>query len=377
MEDFNGMGEPKKVLFITAPIGSGHIRAAEAIKKSLTDLQPGIDAKIVNIFDFISFALGNAILKSYLKVLKYIPKAYGMAYGLGNTNKLALIGREFVSRYMSARMENFLMKYDPSAIVCTHATPAGMVAQLAKQGKLRIPSIAAITDFTVHRLWVYPEIDYYFVAHEGMRDMLADWGVTYSKSCAVGIPVDKEFSEICPGQRGINVDDESLKTILIMGGGAGVFPMDRIILACDQLNVNFRIFAVTGNNKSMFKRLCELQPRLNHQTEVFGFVNNVHELMATSDLLISKPGGMTIAEAACVGLPMIIFKPIPGQEEANTRYLEEKKAAIKAESLQDIEKLMQRLLQQSHELTLLKQNARRLSNPAAAQQIAEYILTNI
>ncbi|MPM44819.1 Processive diacylglycerol beta-glucosyltransferase [bioreactor metagenome] len=374
------MREPKKVLFVTAPIGSGHMRAAQAIMTRLESMRPDIDTKMANIFDFISPVLGDTILKGYLKVLEHFPLAYGIAYGWGNTNKAALLGREIISRYMSARMENFLINYSPAAVVCTHATPAGMVAQLAKSGKLGIPSIAAVTDFTVHRLWVYPELDYYFVAHTEMCDDLARWGVPPEKSQAVGIPVDRAFSAL-PCKEEIMTKlhlDKGLKTVLIMGGGAGVFPMDKIVLACNQIDAPFQMIVVAGNNKKMYKRLIENRTGLNHPIKVLGFIDNVHELMAVSDILISKPGGMTTAEAACRGLPKIIFRPIPGQEEANTRYLESKKAAIKADSPMDVQVFLKRLLaDQPQELLELKQNALKLGQPEAADLIARHILSKI
>lgn len=374
------MSEPKKVLFVTAPIGSGHMRAAQAIMKRLQSMRPDINVRMANIFDFISPVLGDTILKGYLKILEYFPLAYGMAYGWGNTNKAALLGREVISRYMSARMERFLINYAPDAVVCTHATPAGMVAQLVKSGKLGVPSIAAVTDFTVHRLWIYPELDYYFVAHTEMRNDLARWGVPYEKSQAVGIPVDKAFSAL-PCKEEILTElhmDKMLKTVLIMGGGAGVFPMDKIVSACNQIDASFQIIVVAGNNKKMYKRLIQNQTGFRRPVKIVGFVDNVHELMAVSDILISKPGGLTVAEAACRGLPMIIFNPIPGQEEANTRYLEDKGAAVKADSPRDVQLLIKRLLvDQPQELAELKQNAYQLGQPEAANVIAKHILLKI
>ncbi|NLP42381.1 MAG: glycosyltransferase [Veillonellaceae bacterium] len=374
------MREPKKVLFITAPIGSGHMRAAQAIMKKLESLSPGVDTKMANIFDFISPVLGDTILKGYLKVLEHFPLAYGMAYGWGNTNKAALLGREIVSRYISSRMERFLVNYAPDAIVCTHATPAGMISHLARNGKVGVPSIAAVTDFTVHRLWAYPELDYYFVAHTKMRDDLAKWGISHERSQAIGIPVDQVFSALpCKEEILTKLEmDKTLKTVLIMGGGAGVFPMDRIVSACNQVDASFQMIVVAGNNKKMYKRLINNQVGFRCPIKIFGFVDNIHELMAVADILISKPGGMTAAEAACRGLPMVIFRPIPGQEEANTRYLENKKAAIKANSPHDVQVLLKRLLvEQPQELTELKQNMYKLGHPEAADTIARYILAKI
>lgn len=373
------MNEPRKVLFVTAPIGSGHMRAAQAVMKAIERLRPDVETRMANIFDFINPSIGRVILNSYLKVLEYFPQAYGMAYGWGNTNRLALFGRELISGYMAARMESFIAKYSPTTVVCTHATPAGMVAQLVKDHKLNIPSIAVVTDYTVHRLWVYPEVDYYFVAHSKMQEDLAHWGVPHTRSQAVGIPVDRNFlvtSDRAKILNGLQLDYR-MKTLLIMGGGAGVVPMDRIVSACDEVDAQFQIITVAGNNHSMYRKIASLQGNSRHRIKALGFVNNVHELMAASDLLISKPGGMTSAEAVCRGLPMIIFKPIPGQEEANTQYLVNQKAAIKADTLGQLQGLLNKLfVDRSSELGTLKENAFRLGQPQAAEIIASHILAN-
>lgn len=371
------MSKLARVLFITAPIGSGHIRAAQAISKAVHEQSPQADTFIANIFDFINPAIGGAILKVYLKILEYFPQAYGMAYGWGNSNKLALLGREYISRYMAGKMRNFIDKYSPSVIVCTHATPAGMVAQLIKEQQLDVPSFAAVTDFTVHRLWIYPELDYYFVANSGMQKVLSGCGVSEKKSQAVGIPVDATFASNQDRSsilRTLNLN-KNQKIILIMGGGAGVFPLENIALACDEIDIELQIVVVAGKNTVMYKKLLDLKPKFRHSLTVLGFVDNIHELMTISDVLISKPGGMTSAEALCKGLPMIIYKPIPGQEAANTKYLLEHNAALAVESISQVKAVLTNLLIKSPELLRdLHHNALQIGKPNAADIIARHIL---
>ena len=188
------MTAPIKVLLVSAPIGSGHTRAAQAIGMAIKEQNPNADIRIASIFDFFYPLLGQAILKIYLRILDIFPQAYGLAYSWGNTSSWALWGREIINRYLAGRMYRFIMNYTPNIIVCTHATPAGLVACLAKAGKLPVPSVAVITDFVVHRLWVYPEIGRYFVAHRALQDYLADQGIDYSRSQVVGIPVAGVFS---------------------------------------------------------------------------------------------------------------------------------------------------------------------------------------
>lgn len=374
------MSKQSKVLFITAPIGSGHIRAAQAISKAVREQNSQVETFVANIFDFISPSIGSVILRFYLKVLKYFPKAYGMAYGWGNSNKLALLGREYINSYMAEKISNFIEKYSPSVIVCTHATPAGMIAQLVKKQRINIPSYAVVTDFTIHRLWIYPELDCYFVANLGIQSILSKHGIPKHKSVTVGIPIDLAFNSSTDRNCILKVLNlkEDTKTIMIMGGGAGVLPLDKIALACDDISADLQIVVVTGNNEAIYKKMVDLKPKFRHSLTVLGFINNVHELMAVADVLISKPGGMTSAEALCRGLPMIIYKPIPGQEEVNTRYLVEQAVALRADSLEQVKELLETVIMKQPELlNTLRQKALSIGNPNASNIIASHILASL
>jgi processive 1,2-diacylglycerol beta-glucosyltransferase len=369
-----------KVLFISAPVGAGHIQAAKSVSAAMCRQYNDVETKIANVFDFFNPYLGNNILRIYLKILKIFPQLYGMMYGWGNESKFALFCRQVVSRFLSQRMENYIMEYNPSVIVCTHATPAGLVAYLMKQKKLSIPVIVIVTDYVVHRLWVYSEIKHYIVANENMRDYLAKCGVPYACTEVMGIPVDEKFSCKPDKQKIISKLQFSnhIKTILIMGGGAGILPMDEIVLHCERMNIPLQIIVVTGNNKSMYKKVLNLQLSLHIKVQVLGYVDYVHELMAISDLIISKPGGMTSAESLCSGVPILIYRPIPGQEEANTKYLVENDVALRAECLQDMQLILKNLfVDHPEELAILQQNALRLAQPMSASNIAKYIFSKV
>jgi len=365
-----------KILFISAPVGAGHIKAAQAVSSALCKHNIEIETKMANVFDFFSPAIGQSILKVYLKILELFPQLYGMAYSWGNESKLALAGRKIISGYLARRMEKYILEYNPAVIVCTHATPAGLVAHLLKNKKVNMTVVAVVTDFVVHRLWIYPEIHHYIVANAAMREFLVKYGIKNNNIEVMGIPVDEKFS-ILPDKQQIVRELQfkpNVKTILIMGGGGGMLPMDDIVLCCEKIDIELQIIVVTGNNKSIYNKLVNLQPRLRNAVRILGYVNNINELMAVSDLIISKPGGMTCAETLCRGLPMVIYRPIPGQEEANTNYLVKCQAAVRADSLEEIQMIIKKLfIEQPEELIPLQQHALRISEPMSAYKIAEYI----
>jgi len=368
--------EQKKVLFISAPIGAGHIRAAQAVANALQEIDPTIQTQLANVFDFFNPRLGKGILKVYLKLLATFPQAYGAMYGWGNDSSLALFGRRQVSRYLAHKMRNYILKYNPSAIVCTHATPAGLIAHLCRQSGLKVPTFAIVTDFVVHRLWVYPEISRYYVADETLRNFLDQHGVVPERTHAFGIPVDASFTTTVARDHVLQRLDLPAdgKNVLIMGGGAGILPMADILRECDSSDAPLRFIAVTGRNRKLFHELSVLQKRLSHPLRVLGFVNNIHELMSCADVLLSKPGGMTSAEALASGLPMVIFKPLPGQEEANTRFLTERQYAMRADTTQAVRMQLEKLVSSSQHLEKMRRHVFQAGKNQAAKEIASHII---
>jgi processive 1,2-diacylglycerol beta-glucosyltransferase len=370
-----------KVLFVTAPIGAGHVRAAQAVGAALRRLAPGVATEYADVFAFLSPRLGRLILGGYLKVLDVFPQAYGAAYSWGNSSRVALAGRSAVSGWLAGRMAGYLAASRPDAIVVTHATPAGLVSHLAARGGITVPTMAVVTDFTVHRLWVYPELGTYCVADEGMRAFLAAAGVPQARSVATGIPVDGRFAaagdrEAARAALGLRPD---VPVVLVMGGGAGVMPMAAIVAALEALELPLEVVAVAGRNEALRGQLAALAGNLRHcRLTALGFVDNVDVLMAAADVLVSKPGGMTAAEALARGLPMVIFRPIPGVEEANTAFLTAGGAARRAETAAGLAAAVGGLLTtQAAELAAMRTAALALGRPGAAELAARLVLERL
>lgn len=369
----------RKILFFSAPIGAGHTRAAQAVRTAMLRQDPDAEVKIANIFDFFSPMVGQLILKIYLTILLLFPPAYGLMYRWGNKDVSASLISQIINWFLASRMHRLILEYRPDAIVCTHATPAGLAAYLAKYHGMKVPITAVITDYAVHRLWVYPEMERYFVANSSLCTVLEGYGIERSRVDSVGIPVEQAFGSTYSRERvcqqlGLAADK---KTLLVMGGGAGVLPMDEIILLCNELEEPLQIMVVTGNNRVMYNKIESLKPSLKCTLRLFGYVNNIHELMGAADLLISKPGGLTASEALCAGLPILVYKPIPGQEEANTAYLINHGVAVRADSLDEIRTHLLNLLDDTDTLAYMGRQAVALGRPQAADTIAATIFSQV
>ncbi|KYZ77308.1 hypothetical protein AXX12_04035 [Anaerosporomusa subterranea] len=363
-----------KILIISAPIGSGHVRAGQAVGAALQSIDPATNVVYANVFDFFPSFIGNSVLNTYLKILAIFPQAYGMAYGWGNTSRLALVGRNIISRFLAKQMLTYIKSLEPDVVVCTHATPAGLVADLLRRGELTSPGVAIVTDFVVHRLWIYPEITHYCVANQELRQELTANGIPLQRSTASGIPVAAGFadSNTIATVKDLSLDCD-LPTIMIMGGGAGLLPMEDIIRALNSLERRIQIVAICGSNRKMSRCLSKLASSIKHQLIVYGFVENIAELMAVSDLLVTKPGGMTSAEAMCCGLPLIIYRPIPGQEEENAKRLIQQGSALQANTPDALTATVGMLLTERGRLTQMHQRSLAMARPDAAEVAAHVI----
>jgi processive 1,2-diacylglycerol beta-glucosyltransferase len=258
-------------------------------------------------------------------------------------------------------------------VIVTEIGAAEIAALGRREGWFNAPILAVQTDFQTEPPWVQSEIDVYCVASEEARGQLIGWGVLPNRVLLCGIPVDPAFA--------LPFDRHELKqalgldprrpVVLVMGGGKGPVPLDRVVSSLELCNAPMQVLAVAGHDRFLRQRMEALRGRLAMDLHLFGWTENVPELMAVSDLLITKPGGLTVAEAMAAGLPMILTHPIPGPEERHVRYLGQTGVALHAETLDDIPRLTSRLLSSPGELEEIRRRAREWSRPDAAHAIAQ------
>jgi processive 1,2-diacylglycerol beta-glucosyltransferase len=191
-----------------------------------------------------------------------------------------------------------------------------------------------------------------------------------------GIPVGERFSQ--PVDKAAVYEKLALQpglpVILVMGGSLGLGPMKSVIRKLNKLPQPFNIVAVTGKNEELKERLARRGPKLRHPTKVFGFVDNVHELMDVAELVVTKPGGITTAECLVKRLPMIIINPIPGQEAKNTEFLLSQGVAVEARDASDVMLFVDEFLRNPEELRRMRDAARLFGRPQAALHAALDIL---
>jgi len=358
-----------RILVFYVTKNSGHYRAAQAIELALKKKFNDISVFSLDCFKYINPILSKIIYSSYLSLLKTKPELWEYLYDNPNVVKKVQKYKEILHRYNSFKLNSIIKEYQPHAIVCTQAFPCGLVADSKNSFLKNMPLIAVLTDYYPHSFWLYSEVDVYVVASEESRNRLIKEGIPENKINIFGIPIDPQFFDGRKDKKSmyqqLNLYD-NLPTILIMSGSQGVGPLKSLVFSIDQLNLDFQVIMTTGVNESLNKYLQRKKRRLKHKFQIFGYVDNIDELMHISNILVTKPGGLTTAEAISKELPIVIFNPIPGQEKNNTKYLLDRGIALKADNPQEIAILVKELLTNKDKYSqmkkLLKDN--KPSNPA-------------
>lgn len=374
----------KKVLILSVSVGAGHMRTAEALQKALAMLYPKAEAVILDTFRYASPFLEKVVLGTYMEILKMTPVIYGYLYRQSERGQpLSGRGKQEFNRLLNIlaapKLEEYIRSFQPEAIVCTHPFPLGIVCRLKEKNLFKGPIFAAITDFTVHSFWIFPGVDCYFVGSEALVPQYEDFGISSQRVGVTGIPIDPVFKasydkEALKRELGL---DHGLPVILIMGGGLGMGPLQAAVKALGSSQQGrCQLVVVAGTNDSLREKLIKIAPCLPCPVKVFGFVDNTHQLMAVSDLMVGKAGGLTCAEAMAMGLPLLIVDPLPGQEERNSDFIVSMGAGIRVRE-KDLATVAGSFLAEPRSLEGLAAAAASLGKPGAALDavkiIADYV----
>jgi processive 1,2-diacylglycerol beta-glucosyltransferase len=368
-----------KVLILHASAGAGHKRAAEALAKAFALEDKNAEVIVRDILDFTSPVFRKTYGKGYLDIVRKAPELWGFMFA--RSDKKAQLPshkkiRAIFNEMNAGAFIKFCKECNADIVVCTHFMPLEILARKFGRRWRDVPLYCVVTDFAVHSLWVVQNVDCYYVATEDARRQLIRKGQPAEKIRIAGIPVDPVFSQCdTPENARRKLDiDPGISTILLLSGGFGVGPMAELIRSFGQVDVNCQLLIVAGANEKLRKEAIAAASGLKIPAKVFGFVNNIHELMDASDIVISKPGGLTTSEVLAKGKPMIVIDPIPGQEQRNCEYLLEAGAAVRLYESEDAPYKVQTIMADPARLMRMQMNAREISHPNAAREIVRDIL---
>lgn len=363
----------KKVLIVAASIGSGHMQAAKAIGDEFLRKDPGVSINIIDFMDQES-SLGHLIKEIYLNMIDYVPNAYDLLYRYSQETRYGSNAKSLLALIMKRRMRKLYQKYQPDLIVFTHPFPCCAAGYLKANGQLAKPLAAVITDFSFHQMWLHSAIDSYFVANNEIKEELVHNGIAANCIHVTGIPIAAKFAEaINPVLRRI----PEIPTILIMGGGLGLGAVEEAVINLLQAERQLKIIVLTGKNNNLLKKILDLRPDNFHQVIGIGYTERVHEIMSTATFLITKPGGLTCSEALAMNLPMLLLKPLPGQEEENADYLVHQGVALRIGNVSSIAGITDSLLAEQGILNLMHQRAQKIKKVDAAGTVTNILMENL
>ena len=344
----------KKILLMYISNISGHHSATLAIEQAINTLNPKLNILNINGFRYAYPIMEKVINTIYMGVINKCPHIWDFLYDNPSVvNKINGI-KEYINRKNRDKIDRLIRAENCRVVICSQAFPCGMVADYKKFYCSDLKLIAVITDFIPHSYWVYDEIDFYIVGSVEAKETLLNKGVREEKIKLFGIPIDPKFSRelnkiIVADELKINLDKP---VVLIMGGSHGIGPIKNLASALDDSDINAKFLIVTGANKKLFNWLK--QKIFKKDIAIYGYTDSIDKLMTVADVLITKPGGITIAEALAKNLPMLIIRPIPGQEQNNANFLLKYGAAEKVENIRDTVGKLRLILNNKNELNLIK-----------------------
>ncbi|MBR2215673.1 MAG: glycosyltransferase [Selenomonadaceae bacterium] len=365
----------KKILIMTASIGSGHIKAAEALEEELASL-PEVEATRVDFMERRVSKFNWLLKRLYLIMLGLVPNIYDRFFHLAGGSSGGYLSRQLFALLMYGTMQRILRRYTPDAVICTHPFPEGAAA-IAKRRGGKFLLTAVLTDYSLHQIWLYPQVDIYFTATASMTAELNEQGF---RAHALGIPLKtKVFAHPLPKEKireRLNIPSAN-QVILLMGGGLGLGGMEETMDELIALDLPLTILAVAGRNDELQERLNQMAARSQKQILVWGYTNRVSLLMQAADLIITKPGALTVSEAFAWGLPLVLHEPIPGPETENANYAVACGAALWLKKRENLTAELAALLKDASRLRQMKKAAQKVARPRAAEDIVKVILKSI
>ena len=321
----------KKALILYACYGGGHISAANSIKECIEKYYPDIEPITIDFMNYLNVTIDKLTTTAYEEMAKKAPALWGTVYMKSEKGALARFSIDS-NKLLAIKLHFLIKRYKPDYIISTHPFSSQMCAYLKKKNKLpRVKLATVMTDFAPHDQWLVGSdyINHFFVAHEAMKELLVNKGISEKKVFATGIPLSNRFFLDYDKDALLNDFDLSKDkfTILFFAGGRfglGKKNTYKILEDIARYMDNVQVVAIAGKNKKMFDAFNDTVKKYKRKDDikVLEFTDKVPELMHISDIVISKPGGLTTSECLACGLPMIVINPIPGQEEQNAEFLE-------------------------------------------------------
>lgn len=372
-----------RILILHASVGSGHRSAALALKGAFLR-RPSTEVRVEDALDHATPLFREAYRRSYLDLTKRAPMLWQLFYQNTDVSDPELIDlsnrlRSLVEGLGTLFLHRLVRSYKPAAIVCTHFLPVELLLRRKEEGRLPPPVYCVVTDFVAHSFWLTSGLDGYFVASDLTRRLMIERGVNESLIHVSGIPINLAIAE--------PKSTEAVRTacklpldqpvITLFGGGVQTQRLRHIVAGLLKSALHGTLIVIAGRNEELVGALSRLRSSAQLQLQVLGHIAYVDDLIAASDLVITKAGGLIVSEVLARGTPMLIIDPIPGQEEWNADYVSMIGAAVQLRMVETAPYAVQQLLAAPERLAAMRQAATSAGHPRAAIDIADHVLRGL
>lgn len=354
-----------RVLILSASTGHGHNQAANSLKNGLE--ASGYTVNIVQPFKEESRIMEKLVDDGYSLLARRMPKMYGKLYKMTYhkyVNKSVIV---FINMTLSTTITHLIKENQPDLIISTHPLFVNVVSFLKTGGKIDLPFVAIVTDYMAHQFYVNKHVNAYIVGSSYTKETLTQKGVPEHKIFTYGIPIRQEFRQ--PRQ----ANKDKIFTILLMGGGMGIPYIRKCLKAISDNKHKIRVLVVCGNNQKLQNELKEKYSRgiPGKEIKIYGFTHQIPEMMDQSDVIVTKPGGLTVTEAINKNIPIIIPFFLPGQEEENTEILIKAGVAAKVSNSSDLNILIDLYCENPRILEDMRHKAREMSRDLSLDSIVK------
>ncbi|WP_176585921.1 MGDG synthase family glycosyltransferase [Priestia megaterium] len=344
--------QKSKVLILTGSYGAGHYQTARAIEAAIRLKKFDLEPLIVDITDYKHRLVNNISRRIFIEGVTKFPTLYDYLYKKSrNPNHfssfLKIAGRTGVWSVLE-----LINEFRPSIVISTFPFAAGIMSYLKKHHLTSVPTLTIITDYTVHSIWIYPYTDQYIVGSDIVRNGLIKYGVKEECIKVTGIPIHPKFSKRYKKEEltlkyGLK---HNVPIVLIMGGGCGLISShNKILTSLEECPFELQVIIICGHNQRIKKTLENSLAYSKHHIIIMGFVDCIDELMAICDGMITKAGGITISEGLALNIPILLYKPLGGQEQDNTKFLVDSNIGTLIEDVHDLSNKIIGLLKQRYE----------------------------
>ena len=366
---------PPRILICYLVRNSGHHAAARAIEAQIKKLNPMAETRCLDLLETTHPTWSAVVQYVYMSTIRRTPELWEALYDNFWFDWLTRWIRPLVQRGNSLKLRILMEAFQPDAIVCTQAHPFAVLSAYARRQGKPIPLWGVVTDFLPHRFWHVPPDEHirYVVPTETAVQRLMILGTPADRIATFGIPIQADVL----AARGKTVSRIDGRRILVMGGSRGLGARFATIRRLDRAGADFTIDVVTGTNRRLRRQLLAARHKFRHPIRIRGYVKDAMALMRRASLLIGKPGGLTSAEAMASGTPMLIIRPLPGQERGNTEMLVRHGAAIHLDRDRDLPAVVASLLTNVSLLDMMAARARALGKPDAARDVAQAVLAHL